>query len=102
MPFDALSQTLKNQEFCLSDVLAVVLAANLPKRQRHEMASALRTIARALNRPLERIPAAPRLLTARLDEIAPSAIGLISPQLEQCSLIGPQGSRLGAADIAGS
>ena len=44
-----------------------------------EIASALRTLARVLGRPPERIPAEPRHLSARLGEIAPRAIG-ISPR----------------------
>jgi integrase len=62
----------------LADVLAAVQIATLPARRRQEMASALRTIARVLDRPIERIPAHPRLLANRLSEVAPRACG-ISP-----------------------
>jgi integrase len=77
MPFDSASQPLRTTELTLADVLVAVEAANLTKRRRQEMASALRTIARALDRPLERIPADPRHLSARLKEIAPRAIGVL-------------------------
>src|SRR4051812_16832926 len=62
----------------LADVLAAVQFATLPARRRQEMMSALRTIGRVLDRPLERIPAHPRLMANRLDEVAPRAFG-ISP-----------------------
>ena len=63
-------------DLTLADALAAVQAADLPERRRQEMASALRTIARALGKPLERIPARPRLLAERLKLIAPGAIGI--------------------------
>jgi integrase len=77
MPFDLVSQSLKISELTLADVLAEVLRAALPQRQRQEMASALRTIGRALDRPLERIQADPRHLSSRLKTIAPHAIGML-------------------------
>ena len=66
-------------EFTLADVILALPEAGLLPRRRQEIESALRTIARALGRPLERIPAEPRHLSARLGEIAPRAIG-ISPR----------------------
>ena len=60
----------------LADVLAAVQIATLPARRRQEVASAVRTIARVLEKPLERIPASPRLLAVRLSEIAPRAFGI--------------------------
>jgi hypothetical protein len=63
-------------DLTLADALAAVQAADLPERRRQEMASALRTVARALGKPLERIPARPRLLAERLTLIAPGAIGV--------------------------
>src|SRR5262249_54432746 len=74
MAFDGPSRTPENLELSLADVLLAVQSADLPKRQRQEMASALHTIGRALDRPLASIPAAPRLLSMRLKEIAPRAI----------------------------
>jgi integrase len=53
-----------------------VQTAGLPNRQRQELASALRTVGRALDRPLERILADPRHLAPRLNAVAPVAIGM--------------------------
>jgi hypothetical protein len=50
----------------LADVLAAVVVADLPTRRRQEMASAVRTIGRALERPLAELPAHPRLIGPRL------------------------------------
>jgi hypothetical protein len=60
----------------LADVLAAVQGAALPPLRRQEIAAALRTAARALGRPPERVPADPRRLAALLAEVAPLAIGL--------------------------
>jgi hypothetical protein len=76
MPFDLVSQPLRIVELTLADVLAMVQTADLPKRQRQELASALRTVGRALDRPLERIQADPRHLAPRLKAVAPRAIGI--------------------------
>jgi len=76
MPFDTASQPLRSGELTLADVLTAVQAADLPNRLRQEMASALRTVGRALDRPLERILADPRHLSPRLSAIAPRAIGI--------------------------
>jgi len=62
----------------LADILAAVLSADLPYRRRQEMASALRTVSRALGKPLASIPADSRRLSARLEQVSPRAIG-ISP-----------------------
>ncbi len=62
----------------LADVATGVSQAELPDRRRQELKSALRTVARALGRRLEDVPADPRLLANRLAEVAPVAIG-ISP-----------------------
>jgi hypothetical protein len=70
------SRNQASPDLTLADALAAVQAADLPERRRQEMASALRTISRALGKPLERIPARPRLLAERLKLIAPSAIGI--------------------------
>jgi integrase len=81
MPLDTLSRTLENNDFSLLDVLLVVEAAELPRRQRQEVASALRTIGRAFDKPLERIPADPRHLAARVAEISPHAMGVTPRRL---------------------
>jgi integrase len=60
----------------LADVLAAVLAADLPARRRREMASAVRTIGRIFERPLEEIPAHPSVLGPRLRQAAPIASGI--------------------------
>ncbi len=60
----------------LADLLATLQASKLPERRRQEIASAIRTAARALGRPPENIPAEGRLLASRLKEVAPAAIGI--------------------------
>jgi integrase len=62
----------------LADILVAVLSADLPGRRRQDMASALRTVSRALGKPLASIPADPRRLSARLEQVSPRAIG-VSP-----------------------
>ena len=64
----------------LADVLAAVHSAPLPDRRRQDLASAVRSVARALGRPPEQIPADPRLLARRLAEIAPQALGFSKPR----------------------
>src|SRR5580693_2267929 len=76
MPFDSVSQPLKITQLSLADVLAAVQTADLPNRQRQELASALRTVGRAFDRPLERIQADQRHLAPRLKAVAPRAIGM--------------------------
>jgi len=60
----------------LADLLATIQAADLPERRRQELASAIRTAARALNRSPEDVPANARLLARRLKEVSPAAIGI--------------------------
>ena len=60
----------------LAEVAAGISRAELSDRRRQELKSALRTVARALGRPLGEVPADPRLLGNRLAEVAPVAIGL--------------------------
>jgi hypothetical protein len=57
-------------------LLATLAAGGLPERKRQELASAIRTTARALGRPPEEIPANGRLLASRLRDVAPAAIGI--------------------------
>ena len=56
-------------------MLAAIAAAELPERRKQDLASAVRSAARALGRPPEQVPADPRLLASRLAEIAPQALG---------------------------
>ena len=73
------SRALQTAELTLVDVAIAVQLASWPARRRQETELALRTIGRALDKPLERIPADPRHLSARLKEVAPRAIG-VSPR----------------------
>lgn len=60
----------------LADVLDSLAEIDLPDRRRQELRSAARSTARALGRAPEQIPADPRLLRARLADVAPRALGL--------------------------
>jgi integrase len=60
----------------LATLLAILKTANLPGRKRQELASAIRTVARALGKSPEEIPADGRLIANRLREVAPAAIGI--------------------------
>jgi integrase len=64
----------------LADVLAAITAAELPGRRKQDLASAVRSAARALGRPPGQVPADPRLLASRLAEIAPQALGFSKPR----------------------
>jgi integrase len=57
-------------------LLAILSASELPERKRQELASAVRTVARALGRSPENIPADARLLGPRLKDVTASAIGI--------------------------
>jgi hypothetical protein len=63
-------------ESSLAQVLAAVQDAVPNERRREEIASARRTVARALGKRLESIPADLCRLSARLKEVAPRAIGI--------------------------
>jgi len=76
MASELASRAAENPNLTLANALTAVRAANLPERRRQEISSALRTIARAIGKPPERIPSHPRLLAARLKQIAPTAIGI--------------------------
>src|SRR5262249_34133766 len=60
----------------LADLLALLQTSDLLERKRQELSSAVRTVARALGRPLQDIPAEARLLANRLKGVAPAAIGI--------------------------
>jgi integrase len=55
---------------------AIAAVSDLTPQRRQNMASAVRTVARLLGRPPESVPADPRQLSRRLDEIAPEAAGI--------------------------
>ena len=61
--------------YTLADVLAAITTADLPERRKQDLASAVRSAARARGRSTEQVPADPRLLASRLAEIAPQALG---------------------------
>ena len=69
------SRTAASLPPSLADVLVAIAAADLPARRRQDLASAVRSIARALGRRPEQVPADPRLLASRLGELAPLALG---------------------------
>jgi integrase len=60
----------------LADLLALLQTSDLLERKRQELSSAVRTVARALGRPLQDIPAEARLLANWLKGVAPAAIGI--------------------------
>jgi integrase len=74
------SRSISRAEYALvaslADLLAIVRASDLPERKRQELASAIRTVARALARSPEDIPADGRFLASRLKDVAPAAIGV--------------------------
>ena len=72
------SRTLTNPAngASLAAVLTLVRGDALSKRRRQDFASALRTVAKALGRPLDALPAHPNLLRDRLQGFAPSMAGL--------------------------
>lgn len=64
----------------LADVLVAITAADLPPPRRHDMASAVRIVARLIGTPPDRLPATPGLLNRRLGDIAPAAHGMTTPR----------------------
>ena len=60
----------------LATVLTTLDAGELPERKRQELASAVRTVARALSKSPEDVPADARWLGSRLKDVAPAAIGI--------------------------
>ena len=74
----------------LAHVLEQILAdAGLTARQRQDIASALRTCAKALGRPLDDIPAHPQFIRERLKNFAPAMAGLTEPRWRNSKVIGP-------------
>ena len=90
----------RDHEITLADAIAALPTAGLSPRRQQEIASALRCICRALDRTPDRIPAEPRHLSARLKEIAPHAIGISPPPVEQHPFADTHWTSLGAADVA--
>jgi hypothetical protein len=60
----------------LADLLAILQTSDLPERKCQELSSAVRTVARALSRPPQDIPAEAPLLANWLKGVAPAAIGI--------------------------
>jgi len=60
----------------LADVLEVIARAGLTERRRADLSSAIRTVGRALNRPLEQVSAESKLLRRRLNDLSPAAAGV--------------------------
>ena len=67
------------ESLSLASVLRAITAADLPPARARDMASAVRSIARLLDRVPEALPVEPRMLARLLDNIAPAAHG-ITPQ----------------------
>jgi hypothetical protein len=65
-----------NPILTLAHVILAVGAADIPTRRRQEITAALRTVARALRKPPDRVSADPRRLAEALKEVAPLAIGM--------------------------
>jgi len=80
MSTEPLSRSNQIVELSLADVLITVQKADLPERRRQEIASALRTVGRALGKDLGRIPADPRRLAPILKDVSPLAIGISQPR----------------------
>jgi hypothetical protein len=70
------SRVNPNPILTLADVILAVRAADIPTRRRQEITAALRTVARALRKPPDRVSADPRRLAEALKEVAPLAIGM--------------------------
>jgi integrase len=60
----------------LADVIRAVQTADIPVRRRQEIAAALRSLARALGKPPDRVSADPRRLAEAMNEVAPLAMGM--------------------------
>ncbi len=65
-----------SRQITLADVMKAVEAMDLPGTTRRDVLSAIRKVGEVLNRHPVEIPADPSRLNARLQEIAPAAIGL--------------------------
>ena len=60
----------------LEDVLLEIAKAEMPPARRHDMASAVRTVARAIGRKPRDIEADPKMLGIRLKSVSAIALGL--------------------------
>jgi integrase len=63
-----------------ADLIGVIKTAPIEERRRQDMASAVKTIARALGRPPAEIPLDLRALNSRLKLISPQAAGITTPR----------------------
>ena len=66
----------------LADVLAAVLAADLPPRRKQDLASAIRTVAKVIGRAPGDIDADRRTLSVKLRQTSPIALGIDASSLE--------------------
>jgi len=67
---------ISSRSITLADLLATIKTAELSPSTRNDLSSAVRTVARLLDAPLEQIPADPRLLAMRLRKVMPPTSGI--------------------------
>lgn len=85
----------------LATVLACVADSDaLTERQRQDLASALRTVGRALCRPLEDVSACPRTLRERLKSVVPAAAGISPRRWTNATSLARQAIRHAGIDVA--
>lgn len=65
-----------SRSYSLADVAVHIEGVDMTSRRRGEMLSALRTVSRAVGRPLDAIPAEPRALADLMGRVSPLAQGL--------------------------
>lgn len=65
-----------NSDQNLADVLALIAASDRPATQKRDMASAVRTVAKALGGTPEQVPLEIKFLRPRLDKIDPEGVGI--------------------------
>ena len=81
--------TIAPSRATLADVIELISKADLPKRQKQDMRSAVRTIAKLLGTEPAAITVEPAALRRRLDELSPEAYGLSRGRLANIrSLLG--------------
>lgn len=87
----------------LQDVLGQVLAGeNLSQTRRRDMASAIRTLGKALNQPLSALPAHPTFLRGRLEGFSPAAAGITASRWNNVrSLVNKALEDIGAVSVPG-
>lgn len=84
----------------MADVLAHTLAnTSLTARQRNDRASALRSVAKLLDKPLEALPAQPRLLRQVMEKVSYTAAGMSKARWQNVrSLVGKAIAEAGATE----